>query len=72
MLIIQILQKLVINLFLPIDPTQVFKILIRFNGVYTEVYRIKFAAPSAAVKPLTPSANVVTPAMPETTAKPMA
>lgn len=43
-----------LNIYLPIEPTHVFKILIRFIGVYMDVYNIKFAAPKAAVKGFAP------------------
>lgn len=39
---------------LPMDPTQVFRILILFKGVYIQVYRIRLDAPSIAVNPLHP------------------
>ena len=36
------------------DPIHVFTILILFKGVYIQVYRIRFDAPSTAVNPLHP------------------
>lgn len=57
---------------LPIDPTQVFRILILFIGVYTEVYNIKLAAPNPAVRPFTPKYNIPIPVDAATVAKPTA
>lgn len=42
------------DILLPTEPTHVFKILIRFIGVYMDVYKNKFAAPRAAVAGFTP------------------
>ncbi len=35
------------------DPTHVFRMLARFMGVYTQVYRMRFRAPIAAAVVLT-------------------
>lgn len=57
---------------LPTDPNQVLVIDILFNGVYIEVYRIRFPAPSAAVNGLTPKYKTLSPVILVTAAKPIA
>lgn len=54
------------------DPTHVFKILIRFRGVYIEVYNIRFANPRLAVRPFTPKYKIPNPLVPAAVAKSIA
>lgn len=54
------------------DPTHVFKILIRFSGVYIEVYSIRFASPRLAVSPFTPKCKIPNPLKPAVVAKSIA
>lgn len=56
----------------PIDPIHVFRMLILFIGVYTDVYKIKLAAPKLAVNPFTPKYNILKPVVAATVAKPTA